>query len=166
MYWKTLLKLAFPMYVIFLVVMVILISERSTRFARLIGRKNPVATLDTLILFSYSKLLQTTIAALSFSILEYPDGSRKIVWLPDATIKYINGKHAVLFFTALVILLGGVAYTVLLFVWQWLVYYQHKTIFKWVRYHRLYLFIEPYHCLLYTSPSPRDATLSRMPSSA
>ena len=25
---------------------------------------------------------------------------------------------------------------------------------------------EFYHCLLYTSPSPRDATLSRMPSSA
>ena len=25
---------------------------------------------------------------------------------------------------------------------------------------------EPYCCLLYTSPSPRDATLSRMPSSA
>ena len=24
----------------------------------------------------------------------------------------------------------------------------------------------PYRCLLYTSPSPRDATLSRMPSSA
>ena len=26
--------------------------------------------------------------------------------------------------------------------------------------------VESYHCLLYTSPSPRDATLSRMPSSA
>ena len=25
---------------------------------------------------------------------------------------------------------------------------------------------QPYTCLLYTSPSPRDATLSRMPSSA
>ena len=25
---------------------------------------------------------------------------------------------------------------------------------------------EYWHCLLYTSPSPRDATLSRMPSSA
>ena len=25
---------------------------------------------------------------------------------------------------------------------------------------------ESYNCLLYTSPSPRDATLSRMPSSA
>ena len=28
------------------------------------------------------------------------------------------------------------------------------------------LYILPYICLLYTSPSPRDATLSRMPSSA
>ena len=26
--------------------------------------------------------------------------------------------------------------------------------------------IDPHTCLLYTSPSPRDATLSRMPSSA
>ena len=29
-----------------------------------------------------------------------------------------------------------------------------------------YQTIQWYHCLLYTSPSPRDATLSRMPSSA
>ena len=27
-------------------------------------------------------------------------------------------------------------------------------------------FVPPHGCLLYTSPSPRDATLSRMPSSA
>ena len=33
---------------------------------------------------------------------------------------------------------------------------------KWVRYGYVY----PFVCLLYTSPSPRDATLSRMPSSA
>ena len=59
MYWKTLLQLVFSANVIFLVVMVILISERSTKFARLIGQKNPVATLDTLILLSYSKLIQT-----------------------------------------------------------------------------------------------------------
>ena len=26
--------------------------------------------------------------------------------------------------------------------------------------------IQPWHCLLYTSPSPRDGTSSRMPSSA
>ena len=28
------------------------------------------------------------------------------------------------------------------------------------------IYIEDINCLLYTSPSPRDATLSRMPSSA
>ena len=77
MYWKTLLQLAFLAYVIFLVVMVIIIGERSTKFARLISRKNLVATLDTLILLSYSKLIQTIIAALSFTILEYPNGNKK-----------------------------------------------------------------------------------------
>ena len=29
-----------------------------------------------------------------------------------------------------------------------------------------FIYIQTMHCLLYTSPSPRDATLSRMPSSA
>ena len=145
MYWKTLLQLVFPAYVIFLVVMVILISEYSIKFARLIGRKNPVATLDTLILLSYSKLLQTTIAALSFTVLMYPDGTKQVVWLPDANVSYLSGKHAFLFFIALLVLLGGIAYTSLLFSWQWLIQYQHKSLFKWVRHNRLQLFIEPYH---------------------
>ena len=39
-----------------------------------------------------------------------------------------------------------------------------KDNLKWER-HRPYV-TENYTCLLYTSPSPRDATLSRMPSSA
>ena len=47
--WKLWIDVVFPAYLIFLVVMIIFISERSTRFARLIGRKNPVATLATLI---------------------------------------------------------------------------------------------------------------------
>ena len=145
MYWKTLLQLVFPMYVIFLVVMVIVISEYSPNFARLIGRKNPVATLDTLILFSYSKLLHTIIGALSFTILEYPDGSHEVVWFPDANIKYAKGKHAVLLFVAFAILIIGVAYTILLMSWQWLMQHHHKPIFKWISYHRLHHFIEPYH---------------------
>ena len=42
-YWKTWLQLAFPAYVIFLVAMVIFLSERSTRFGWLIGKENLVA---------------------------------------------------------------------------------------------------------------------------
>ena len=135
----------FPAQVILLVVLVILISECSTKFAHLIGRKNPVATLDTLILVSYSKLIQTIIASISFAILEYPGGEKKIVWLLDANVEYVHDKHVFLFFLALLILLAGVAYTVLLFSWQWLMRYQNKPFFKWVGYHRLQLFIEPYH---------------------
>lgn len=60
-YWKTLLQLVFPVYVILLVVLVIIVSEQSARFACLIGRKNPVATLTTLILLSYTKLISTII---------------------------------------------------------------------------------------------------------
>ena len=144
-YWKTWLQLAFPAYIIFLVTMIIFISEHSTRFGYLIGKKNPVATLATLILLSYAKLLHTIIAALSFAILDYPDGSREIVWLPDASVRYLSGKHVPLFIAAALILLAGVAYTTLLFSWQWLLRHQDKKIFKWVRSRKLYTFLEPYH---------------------
>ena len=86
-YWKTWLQLAFPAYVIFLVAIVIIASECSGRFSRLLSRRNPVATLSTLVLLSYTKFLQTTITALSLATLRYPDGSHKKVWLPDATIE-------------------------------------------------------------------------------
>ena len=116
-YWKMWLQLAFPAYLIFLVVMVIVLGEFSQTFSHLIGKKNPVATLATLILLSYAKLLQTAIGALSFAILDYPDGSREVVWLPDATLKYFRGRHVPLFITALLILAICISYTVLLFSW-------------------------------------------------
>lgn len=74
-YWKLWLQLAFPSYVISLVVVVIIVSEHSMRFVQLIGKRNPMAVLTTLILLSYAKLLHTIIAALSFATLEYRNGS-------------------------------------------------------------------------------------------
>ena len=47
-YIKTWLQLAFPAYVILLVVLVVIISSYSTNFSNLIGKKDPVATLATL----------------------------------------------------------------------------------------------------------------------
>ena len=139
------IELAFSAYLIILVVAIIFISEQFTKFAQLIGRKNPVAALATLILLSYAKLLRTVIASLSFAVLDYPDGSREIVWLSDGTVGYLRGKHVALFLAAVSILLVGVAYTTVLFFWQWLLRYQNKNIFKWVRNQRLCHFLEPYH---------------------
>jgi predicted outer membrane repeat protein len=146
MYSKTLLQLAFPVYIIFLVIVVIIISEHSIKFGRLIGRKNPVATLATLVLFSYTRLIQAIITGLSFSILEYPDRPREVVWLPDGNIRYLSGRHIFLFLLSVGILLVGIAYTAILFSWQWLLFYSHKKIFKYLFLsNKLILFLEPYH---------------------
>ena len=110
-YIKTWLQLAFPAYVILLVALVIIISSHSTKFSNLIGKKDPVATLATLILLSYAKLLEICFKSLSVGILEYPDGSSEMLWLPDATVKYLSGKHIPLFITAVLILLVGLIYT-------------------------------------------------------
>ena len=144
-YWKTLLHLVIPFYVIFLVVVIIFTTERSTRFAKLLARKNPVATLATLVLLSYSKQLQTVIASLSYARLEYPDGSLQTVWLPDASVEYLKGKHIVLFTIAILILLVGGFYTILLFTWQWLLRHQNKLFLRWMKHQKLCHFIEPYH---------------------
>ena len=144
-YIKTWLQLAFPAYVILLVVLVIIISSYSTKFSNLVGKKDPVATLATLILLSYAKLLEICFRSLSVGILEYPDGSSEMLWLPDATVKYLSGKHISLFIAAVLILLVGLVYTALLFSWQWLLYLPRWRIFKWSRNPKIQTFIETYH---------------------
>ena len=144
-YTKTWLQLAFPFYVILLVIIVIIISSYSTKFANLIGKRDPVATLATLILLSYAKLLEICFKSLSVGILEYPDGSSEMLWLPDATVKYLSGKHIPLFIVAVLILLVGLVYTTLLFSWQWLLYLPKWRIFKWSRNPKIQTFIETYH---------------------
>ena len=79
-YWKTWIQLAFPAYILVLVVLVIVISEFSVKFAQTVGKRNPIATLNTLILLSYVKCLRTIILAFSFVTLSYPGGSHPVVW--------------------------------------------------------------------------------------
>ena len=147
-YWKTWLQLIFPSYVFFLVLMVIIISNRSRRFSELISKKNPVATLATLILLSYAKFLHIIITAFSSATLNYPGpsgGYKRKVWLPDATTDYLNGKHVPLFLAALFILLAGIVYTTLIFSWQWLQRFNKGKVLKWTRNPKVSGFIEIYH---------------------
>ena len=144
-YSKTWLQLAFPVYIISLVIIVIIVSEYSPRFAGLLGKRDPVATLATLILLSYAKLLSVTITALSFAVLNYPDGSQETVWLPDGNVPYFQGKHVALVLVALLIILVGVPYTILLFLWQWLVRAPEWKVFKWTRNTKLSAFVSVHH---------------------
>ena len=145
-YTKTLLQLAFPVYIISLVVIVIIVSEYSPRFAALIGRRDPIATLATLILLSYSKLLSIIITVLSPAVINYPDGSQETVWLPDGNVKYFEGKHIVLVMFIVIIVLVGAPYTILLFLWQWIVRVPIRLkVFNWTRNTKLNAFIAAYH---------------------
>ena len=143
-YTKTWAQLIFPTYMFLLVMMVISVSRRSSIFTRLITKGNPVATLATIILLSYTTILRIIIDIFSFAILKYPDGSRHVVWLPDANIKYLKGKHILLFLTATVIVIIGMVYTALLFSWQWLLKAPHVKVFVWIRNTKLNSFMDAY----------------------
>ena len=124
-----------------------IVSEHSPRFTRLIGpgRRDPVATLATLTLLSYMKLLSTTIAVFSFAILYNPDGSRVVVRLPDGNLPYFVGKHIALVVAAFLIILIGVPYILLLFFWQWLIRTPNGIFFRWTKNTKLNAIITTYH---------------------
>ena len=67
----TWLQYLFPFYVWFLIGLIIVISRYSHAVANALGRGKPVATLATLFLLSYSKILRTVIVALTSTRLEY-----------------------------------------------------------------------------------------------
>ena len=144
-YTKSWLGFIFPSYLVLLVVLVIIISNHSTRFAHIIGKNNPVATLATLILLSYAKLLQNIIMVVSFAVIKYPNGTHELVWRPDATVQYLQGKHIPLFLAAVVILILGIIYTFILFSWQWINQLPEKRIFKWIWNTKLISFMDAYH---------------------
>ena len=101
MYGRTWLQFIFPLYVWALVALIIIVSHYSTYAARIFGR-NPVSVLATLFLLSYTKLLRTIITVFSVGFIEYPEMKMtKAIWLYDGNINYLQGKHILLFITAL-----------------------------------------------------------------
>ena len=141
-YSKTWLQFVFPVYLICILIIVIIMSKYSTRFAKLIGKRNPVATLATITLLLYMKLLRNIRDIFSVANLRYPNGSQNVLWLPDSNIKYFQGKHIPLFLLALAIVSIGLIYTVLLLIWQWLLQVPHYKLLRWIRNTRLNLFME------------------------
>ena len=132
-YAKTWLQFLFPVYIWIIVVLIIVSSHYSTTAAKLSGR-NAVQVLATLFLLSYAKLLRITITAFSFTLLEYPDGSVKRIWLYDGNVDYLKGKHIALFVAALLLLLFiSLPYTVALLFIQCLQYRSRYRILSWVR---------------------------------
>ena len=145
-YTKVWLQFVFPVYVWALVGIIILVSHYSSKVATVLGR-NPVAVLATLFLLSYTKFLRTIIAALSYTLLEYPNNSRIAVWLYDANIGYLSNKHIPLFTAAVICLIVlFLPYTLFLIFSQWLRTKSGRwKLFYWVNSHRVLPFLDAYH---------------------
>ena len=143
-YGKFLLQLVFPIYVFVLIGSIIVLCEVFMKFSTLLGNRNPVAALCTLLLLSYSKLIRTVITALQFTYLDYPDGSQELVWLYDANIPYLNISHIPRFVAAFIIFILGTLYTILLFFGQWFSRSNRKCM-KWAKNSSYNAFIDAYH---------------------
>ena len=131
-YSRTWIQFAFPLY-IWIIVITIIVSAHYSTLAGKLFRKNSVKVLATLFRLSYAKIQRTTIAALSFTLLTYPDGSNQAVWLQDPNIRYLKGKHIPLFLAGLgVLLFLSLPYTLLLLFIRHLRARGHFRIFRWI----------------------------------
>ena len=131
-YTKTWLQFAFPLYIWFIVIVIIITAHHSTKISKLVG-KNSVQVLATLFLLSYAKMLRTIITIFSSTTLTYPDGYVKRVWLYDGNVGFLKGKHLVLFMVALMFLIFvSIPFTAILLCIQWLQKVSHIKIVAWV----------------------------------
>ena len=88
-------QLVFPFYLWLLVGVIVFISKVSAKAGKIFG-SNPIAVLATVILMSFTKLLDGAIRVLSHRVLEYPDGSTATVWSHDGNLAFFEGKHGAL----------------------------------------------------------------------
>ena len=151
---KALIQLAFPAYVIVLVTILIVASECSSKFAKIICKGNPVAVLATMILLSYAKFLNAVFALFYMFYWVPAHGSRNVnvtriqsVLTAAEETNNINLKAFAYFLllVSILIILLCVIFAALVFSWQWLLQYQDKVMFKWMSYQKLHHFLEPYY---------------------
>ena len=131
-YISTWLQFVFPAYIWALVGLIIIASRYSVTLSNHLAT-NAVPVLATLFLLSYTKILRTITAVLSFTFLNLPDETKEAVWLHDGNILYLRGKHiALAVFGILVFLLTVVPYTFLLLFGPLLQAVSTQKLFQWV----------------------------------
>ena len=108
------LQFAFPFYLWMLTVLIIICSKYTTFVGKLLG-SNPVAMLATIILLSYTKLLQVCIGILSSETVLYSNGTSIKLWKLDPTVEFFKGDHIVVaVFSLFILTFFLVPYTFLL----------------------------------------------------
>ena len=95
----------FPLYLWLIIGAIIVLFNKFPGLTRR-GTQNAVKVLATLLLLSYTKLQRTLVTIFSFTTLKYSSGVVHYVWLYDANVQYLKGKHLILFMAGVLVLLG------------------------------------------------------------
>ena len=130
-YTKTWLQLVFPIYLIFIAILLIIASRYSTTIQRLTARR-ALPVLATLFLLSYTKVLLTVSNVLfSYtSITHLPSNRTTLVWSVGTSVPLFGVKFTILFIVCLILFLILVPFNVVLIFTKKLSYFKVVTNFK------------------------------------
>jgi predicted outer membrane repeat protein len=132
-YGETWLQFIFPVYLWAIIFVIIWFYRRFPSLANRLGGENAVKVLATLLLLSYTKLQRAVVTILSFTRLEYPSGVIRYVWLSDANVDFLKGKHLYLGIAGIFVLVFMIVpYTLCLTFFQQLQACSGRRLFKWV----------------------------------
>ena len=92
-YSETWLEFVFPAYLLLIIIAIIIFYRQFPAFAHRVCGENAVKVIATPLLLFYTKLQRTVVTIMSFTVLEYSNGSVRYAWLYDANVKYFKGKH-------------------------------------------------------------------------
>ena len=143
-YAKAWLQFVFPIYITALAAVLSVVSHQSKTLTKLLSNRL-VPLMATVVFLSWSKLFRIILTALSFTRLDYPDGSQQIVWLVDPSIVYLEGKHIPLFVAGVVIGVVGAMYALLLFFGQWILRCPQWKLLKFVQHCKVKEFLNAHY---------------------
>ena len=131
-YTETWLQFAFPLYLWLIIAAIIVVCNIFPKLTER-GTQNAVKVLATLLLLSYTKLQRTLVTIFSFTTLRYPSGAVHYVWLYDANVHFLKGKHICLFIAGVLVLgLLVLPYTFGLALFQYLQACSGRRVCRWV----------------------------------
>ena len=131
-YTETWLQFAFPLYLWLIIAAIIVVCNIFPKLTER-GTQNAVKVLATLLLLSYTKLQRMLVTIFSFTTLRYPSGEVHYVWLYDANVHFLKGKHISLFLAGVLVLgLLVLPYTFGLALFQYLQACSGRRVCRWV----------------------------------
>ena len=131
-YTETWLQFAFPLFLWLIIAAIIVVCNIFPKLTER-GTQNAVKVLATLLLLSYTKLQRMLVTIFSFTTLRYPSGAVHYVWLYDANVHFLQGKHVYLFIAGVLVLgLLVLPYTFGLALFQYLQACSGRRVCRWV----------------------------------